>query len=138
MAQTVAMEISNDMELADTSYTDELLYHGTSNIRWESIHTAGYLRLALTGDPKIGLTPKLDVAEYWALLSAETDADTTLTCYGMILTFGMSSLMRGGYFLSHYSDPVYGKGACDWEEEIACWVPIPTQYVLSAFPMLMD
>jgi hypothetical protein len=93
-----------------------VLYHGTSTARLKRILRDGRLRASRTDDPKVSLTTERSFAEYWACLAVFGDRRDRP---------GEDSngegLLELNYDLSGFSDPVWGEGECDWENEIACW-----------------
>jgi hypothetical protein len=49
------------------------------------------------------------------------------------------ALLDQGYPLSEFSDPIFGPGICDWEEEIACWSDVkPLRNFLVAITEVSD
>jgi hypothetical protein len=98
----------------------DLLYHGTSAVRCKSIKKESLIRVSPSEEQKLSLTPILDVALYWAELSAWTDVyDYNGDGVGCVLILSRKGLARAGYRLNkiHY-DPV---DEFRWEQEIACW-----------------
>jgi hypothetical protein len=112
-----------------------VLYHGTSTARLKSILRDGRLRASGTGDPKISLTTERSVAEYWACHAVFGDRrdrpgeDSS----EVVLVIDGEGLLELNYDLSAFSDPIWGDGECDWENEIECWDDIePLDEVLMA------
>jgi hypothetical protein len=112
-----------------------VLYHGTSTARLKRILEDGRLRTSGTDDPKISLTTERSVAEYWAYLAVFGDRrnhpgeDSS----EVVLVIDGEGLLELNYDLSAFSDPIWGDGECDWENEIACWDDIePLEEVLMA------
>jgi hypothetical protein len=96
-----------------------VLYHGTSSFRLRTILREGVLRRSPVGHKAVSLTPEHPVAEYFARNAAFGDIhdhpgeDST----GVVLQLRLARVLR----LRKFSDPVWGNGECDWEQEIACW-----------------
>jgi hypothetical protein len=112
-----------------------VLYHGTSTARLQSILGDGGLRTSGTGNPKISLTTRRSVAEYWACHAVfgdrhdRPDEDSS----PVVLVLDGEGLLELNYNLGAFSDPIWGVGECDWENEIACWDDIePLEEVLIA------
>jgi hypothetical protein len=104
-----------------------VLYHGTSTYRLKSILQEKRLRVSDVSR-KLALTPDRLVAEYWAQLAAGPWGDG-LGARGqeskpVVLVLDGEGLALFNYDLKAYSDPCWGKGACDWENEIACYQDI--------------
>jgi hypothetical protein len=54
-------------------------------------------------------------------------------CSAVILVLDGEGLLAFNYNLVEFSDPVWGEGECDWENEIECWDDIePLEEVLIA------
>jgi hypothetical protein len=90
---------------------------------------------ATVGDQKIALTTQRSVAEYFACNAVfadkhdRPDEDSS----GVILVLDGEGLLALKYDLVPFSDPVWGEGECDWENEIECWDDIePVEEVLIA------
>ena len=106
------------------------LYHGTSTYRLRGILREDTLRVSSTGDDqKVALTPVRPVAEYFArnavfgdrhVFPVPSDEET----HPVVLELDGDALIAEHYDLQRYSDPVWGEGQCDWENEIACWQDI--------------
>ena len=112
-----------------------VLYHGTSTARLKRSLEDGRLRTSGTGDPKISLTTKRSVAEYWACHAVygdrhdRPDEDSS----EVVLVLDGEALLELDYDLNAFNDPIWGEGECDWENEIACWDDIePLEEVLMA------
>ena len=112
-----------------------VLYHGTSTARLKRSLEDGRLRTSGTGDPKISLTTKRSVAEYWACHAVygdrhdRPDEDSS----EVVLVLDGEGLLELNYDLNAFNDPIWGEGECDWENEIACWDDIePLEEVLIA------
>lgn len=110
-----------------------ILYHGTSKARFQKIMAEGALLCADVGVPVVCTSRSLKVAEYWASLAAQTDGregrgDGT----GVVLALDWSALDGAGFLLVNRSDPIWGDGECDWEEEVSCWsdIPDPRRFVI--------
>jgi hypothetical protein len=100
-----------------------VLYHGTSTARLKRILEDGRLRRATIGDQKIALTTERCVAEYFACNAVFTDKhDHPDEESGpVVLVLDGEGLLALNYNLVPFSDPVWGDGECDWENEIECW-----------------
>jgi hypothetical protein len=113
-----------------------VLYHGTSTARLQRIRTAGRLRRATSGDQKVALTTERSVAEYFACNAAwadKHDRPPSADSSGVVLVLDGEGLLALNYNLTPFSDPIWGEGACDWENEIECWDDIePFEEVLMA------
>jgi hypothetical protein len=96
-----------------------LLFHGTSKVRFDKILAENRLGTASCGDPAVCMTYELSPAEYWANLSAEVD-----TSVPIVIHLDVSALLKNGYVLTPYSDPVWGEGKCDWECEVRTYQDI--------------
>jgi hypothetical protein len=102
------------------------LYHGTSTHRLQGILRENCLRVSETGDDhKVALTPDRSVAEYFAHVAVLGDRDLHRIpeekTRPVVLELDGDGLIEENYDLQHHSDPVWGEGECDWEQEIACW-----------------
>ena len=75
------------------------------------------------GDPKIALTPARSVADYFACNAVNGDRHDHPDGESdpVVLTIDGEHLQALLYQVDSYSDPVWGDGECDWENEIACW-----------------
>jgi hypothetical protein len=112
-----------------------VLYHGTSTARLKRILEDGRLRTSGTDNPKISLTTERSVAEYWAYLAVFGDRRNRPgeDSSEVVLVIDGEGLLELNYDLSAFSDPIWGEGECDWENEIACWNDIePLEEVLMA------
>jgi hypothetical protein len=112
-----------------------VLYHGTSTTRLKRIIEDGRLRRATRGDQKIPLTTQRSVAEYFACnaVFADKHDHPDKNASGVILMLDGEGLLALNYDLVQFSDPVWGEGECDWENEIECWNDIePLEEVLIA------
>jgi hypothetical protein len=112
-----------------------VLYHGTSIARLKRILEDGRLRTSGTDNPKISLTTKRSVAEYWACHAVFGDRHDRPgeDSSEVVLVLDGEGLLELNYDLSAFSDPIWGEGECDWENEIACWDDIePLDEVLIA------
>jgi RNA:NAD 2'-phosphotransferase (TPT1/KptA family) len=100
-----------------------VLYHGTSTPRLNRILEDGRLRTSGTDDPKMSLTTERSVAEYWACHAVFGDRRnrTGEDSSEVVLVIDGEGLLELNYDLSAFSDPIWGEGECDWENEIACW-----------------
>jgi hypothetical protein len=112
-----------------------VLYDGTSTARLKQILKDGRLRRATVGDQKIALTTERSVAEYFASNAVfadkhdRPDGDSS----GVVLVLEGEALLADNYNLIPFSDPIWGDGECDWENEIECWDDIdPLDEVLIA------
>jgi hypothetical protein len=107
----------------DARPTRWALYHGTSTLRLEGILADNRLQVSVSGDPKISLTPARSVAEYFACNAVNGDRHDHPDDESdpVVLTIDGEHLQALLYQLDSYSDPVWGDGECDWENEIACW-----------------
>ena len=89
-----------------------ILYHGTSERRLDTIRTEN--RLTATGlSPAVCMSTRIGPAKYWANISAWTD-----TCEPFVLRLMAKPLLEAGFTLMPFSDPVWGRGECDWEREV--------------------
>jgi hypothetical protein len=100
-----------------------VLYHGTSTARLKRILEDGRLRRATIGDQKIALTTERSVAEYFACnaVFADKHDHPDEESSPVVLVLDGEGLMALNYNLVPFSDPVWGEGECDWENEIECW-----------------
>jgi hypothetical protein len=96
-----------------------VLYHGTSTLRFTSI--AREQRLRISPD-KVALTPNFSVAEYFAMLAVYADwhDHPENASAGLVLGLDGKELKRL-YEVRRFSDPIWGKGECEWEQEYACY-----------------
>jgi hypothetical protein len=78
-----------------------------------------------SGPRKLSLTPDRQVAEYWAHIAAGSTGDGRNApdeeSKPVVLVLDGEGLALFNYDLKPYVDPFGGKGACDWENEIACY-----------------
>jgi hypothetical protein len=103
-----------------------VLYHGTSTRRLKQILGEKRLRVSAAGDRKVALTPEYSVAEYCACTAVvgdrhdhpDEDSDP------VVVTLDGEGLLDLRYELEGHSDPFWGDGECDWENETACWSDI--------------
>lgn len=102
----------------------DLLYHGTTLKRWAGIQEVGAIMPARTGVKMVSMTTKREVADYFANNSNSYDKTGTV-----ILQIDANALEKDGYVLEEFSDPVWGEGQCDWENEVICETQIPLSYV---------
>jgi hypothetical protein len=112
-----------------------VLYHGTSTARLKRILADGRLRRATSGDQRIALTTERCVAEYFACnaVFADKHDHPGEESSAVVLVLGGEGLLALNYNLIPFSDPVWGDGECDWENEIECWDDIePLDEVLMA------
>jgi hypothetical protein len=112
-----------------------ILYHGTSTARLKSILQEDRLRRAGLGDQKIALTTERSVAEYFACNAAFADKHDRPDDESspVLLVLDGEGLLALNYDLAHFSDPIWGEGECDWENEIECSDDIePLEEVLIA------
>jgi hypothetical protein len=112
-----------------------VLYHGTSTARLKCILTDGRLRKAPCGDQKIALTTERSVAEYFACnaVFADKHDHPDEESRPVVLVLDGEGLLALNYNLVPFSDPCWGDGECDWENEIECWDDIePLDEVLLA------
>lgn len=111
------------------------LYHSTSTARLKRILADGRLRRATSGDQKIALTTERCVAEYFACnaVFADKHDHPDEESSPVVLVLDGEGLLALNYSLLPFSDPVWGEGECDWENEIECWDDIePLEEVLIA------
>lgn len=97
-----------------------MLYHGTSAKRFERMQEDGFIKVAPIGVECVSTSRKREVAQYFAELAADCDQSSVI-----ILELDPAALVAAGLELDEFSDPVWGEGECEWEEEIACWQDIP-------------
>jgi hypothetical protein len=112
-----------------------VLYHGTSTARLKRILADGRLRRATIGDQKIALTTERSVAEYFACnaVFADKHDHPNEESRPVVLVLDGEGLLALNYNLVPFSDPYWGDGECDWENEIECWDDIePLEEVLMA------
>jgi RNA:NAD 2'-phosphotransferase (TPT1/KptA family) len=112
-----------------------VLYHGTSSARLKRILEQDRLRRATVGDQKIALTTDRSVAEYSACNAVFADRHDRPSedSSAVVLMLDAKGLLVLNYELVQFSDPVWGDGECDWENEIECWDDIePLKEVLIA------
>ena len=100
------------------------LYHGTAAGRWKQIKQEGMLKPARIGIKVVSMSTDRKVADYFANNSAKADK-----CTPVVLEINHSALIRDGYDLQPFSDPIWGEGKCDWECEVISEVDIPLSYV---------
>jgi hypothetical protein len=101
-----------------------VLYHGTSTARLKGILVEdGSLRRATVGDQKVALTTEKSVAEYFACnaVFADKHDHPNEESSAVVLVLNSEGLLALNYNLIPFSDPVWGDGECDWENEIECW-----------------
>src|SRR5215467_9126924 len=100
-----------------------VLYHGTSTLRLKRILEDGRLRRATVGDQKIALTTERSVAEYFACnaVFADRHDHPDEESSPVLLVLDGEGLVVLNYNLIPFSDPIWGDGECDWENEIECW-----------------
>jgi hypothetical protein len=99
-----------------------ILYHGTTTLRLKQIRQENALRVSCTGDPKVALTPDRSVAEYFSFIAVagdQHDRPGEITRPVILVLDGEALALR--HTMEAYSDNFWGKGECDWENEIACW-----------------
>ena len=112
-----------------------MLYHGTSTARLKRILEDGRLRKATVGDQKIALTTERSVAEYFACnaVFADKHDHPDAESSPVVLVLDGAGLLVLNYKLVPFSDPIWGDGECEWENEIECWDDIePLEEVLMA------
>jgi hypothetical protein len=112
-----------------------VLYHGTSTARLKRILEDGRLRRPTFGDQKISLTTERSVAEYFACNAVFGDKRNypDEESSPVVLVFDGEGLLADNYNLVPFSDPYWGDGESDWENEIECWDDIePLEEVLMA------
>jgi hypothetical protein len=112
-----------------------VLYHGTSTARLKRILQDGRLRRPTIGDQKIALTTERSVAEYFAFNAVFGDKRNYPgeESSPVVLVLDGEGLLALNYNLVPFSDPYWGEGECDWENEIECWDDIePLEEVLMA------
>jgi hypothetical protein len=112
-----------------------ILYHGTSTARLRHILEEDCLRKANAGDQKVALTTEKSVAEYFACNAVFGDKHDRPNeeSTGVVLVLDGEGLYALNYNLVPFSDPYWGEGECDWENEIECWDDIePLEEVLMA------
>jgi hypothetical protein len=114
-----------------------VLYHGTSTARLKRILEDGRLRRPTFKKKKIAiaLTTERSVAEYFACNAVFGDKhDHPDEESGpVVLVLDGEGLLALNYNLVPFSDPYWGDGECDWENEIECWDDIePLEEVLLA------
>ena len=111
-----------------------VLYHGTSIARLRRILSEGRLAVSATGpDRKVSLTTEVSVAEYFACHAVLGDRRSGVVSKPIVLLIDGEGLLELNYELTAFSDPIWGDGRCDWENEIACWTDIkPLDEVLIA------
>lgn len=88
-------------------------YHGTCEIRWQSIQRDGWLKCAPYGDQHVSLTDCPKVARYFADLAADCDQ-----CEPVILGVDASGLQTEPFVSAVWE-------GCEWERETACLEDIP-------------
>jgi hypothetical protein len=98
------------------------LHHGTSTARLQSILKERRLRIAKSGDPYVSMTTEKPVAQYFACGAAFGDQHDRPgePAKPVVLVLDGERLLAFGYKLFSTSSPVWGDGACDWENEISC------------------
>jgi len=102
-----------------------VLYHGTSIARLRRILSEGRLAVSATGpDRKVSLTTEVSVAEYFACHAVLGDRRSGVVSKPIVLLIDGEGLLELNYELTAFSDPIWGDGRCDWENEIACWTDI--------------
>ena len=112
-----------------------VLYHGTSTARLKLILGKDRLRRPTFKKKTIAiaLTTERSVAKYFACNAVfgdkhdRPDQEST----GVVLVLDGEGLLALNYNLVPFSDPYWGEGECDWENEIECWDDIePLEEVL--------
>lgn len=113
------------------------LYHGTSIRAALRILQHGRILLPEYGNAVISTSPDRSVSEYWADLQAQCDEreavggragkmlEASLGSRGAIFTLSRSGLLAAGLRPTEFSDPCWGEGECDWEQEEAIDGEIP-------------
>lgn len=108
-----------------------MLYHGTSEKRWESIKAGGVIKVAPSGMKCVSTSPDKEVARYFADLAADTDDSSPV-----ILLLDREALERADFELEEVVDTVWDtdevQDACAWEQEVAIWQPVPLDFVRTA------
>ncbi len=105
---------------------DSVLYHGTSTARLTSIIASDCMQTSRSATPVVSTTLEYSVGEYFACAAVfgdEHDQPDKPTL-PIVLILDGEALLKSGYFLTEFSDDVWGEGECDWESEIACWSDI--------------
>jgi hypothetical protein len=93
------------------------------------------LRRPTFGDQKISLTTERSVAEYFACNAVFGDKRNypDEESSPVVLVLDGEGLLADNYNLVPFSDPYWGDGESDWENEIECWDDIePLEEVLMA------
>jgi len=100
-----------------------VLHHGTTSFRWRSMMREDRLRIAPTGVRVVSMTTEWKVAAYFARNSLAADLSEigrSKANEAVVLTLDAKTLFECGYPLIRFSDPIWDRGKCDWEREVAC------------------
>jgi hypothetical protein len=100
------------------------LYHGTTAKRLAKIEADGTIRIAPIGVAVVSMTATPEIAAFFAKVSNDYDKSKPV-----ILEIDDEALIRDGFVLEPFSDPIWGEGSCDWEQETICETDIPFSYV---------
>lgn len=95
--------------------THNLLFHGTSSARLNSIIAAGQIDPAPSGDRHVSMSECPEVAAYFANIAALEDEDSM----PVILVINADKVDA-----HPFSSNVWGEGECDWEREMASQKPV--------------
>src|SRR5215472_12933048 len=134
----------NTTDVGSTVTSRWVLYHGTSTRRLKEILREKRLRASATGDRKVALTTEYSVAEYWASTAVVGDRHDypDEDSRPVLLALDGEGLLELRYELEGHSDPFWGDGECDWENELACWSDIDLDerddLVISVEPVPQD
>jgi hypothetical protein len=113
----------------------DLLYHGTCNP--EAIMESGVLRKAPYGYQCVSLSRCIEVAKYFASLDRDGEEEPLRG----IFVFQRADLIRAGFKLIPFHDPIMGEYARDEQEE-QVWddIPLTTGLLLrlDTFPEHID
>lgn len=114
-----------------------ILFHGTSARRFALIMHAGTINPGFSGNRHVSLTPSFGVACVWAdSASSCSDYEEGLPIVLSIDARGL--IYRGFPDIEPFSDPVWGEGECDWEQEVACHGPIETDFIISVTSNILN
>jgi len=105
--------------------TLQILYHGTSERRAQSIFAEGVLRRAPIGVQVVSTTLSLDVARYFARGAAHQDVDE----FGDAGRWCVLAVPADKVNATPFSDPIWGDHECDWEQEMAIDHDVPASIV---------
>jgi hypothetical protein len=97
-------------------YNGDYLYHGTDTVSLRTIQTGNVLQPGNTGG--ISTTSDQRVAMFWAEMACfRQRREGDPSAKPVVLILDPFSIEDDGYDIYLFSDPVWGEGLCDWEQE---------------------